>query len=615
MKKITLFFLLLTAGFSYSQVVVENFDGATSPTVNGFEGLGSVSVIADTSPGGALGNVMEIVSSSSGQGWQGAELLFQNNFIDLTSTITVDVDVYSTTPFSMLAKVEDKVNNTAPASAANQSHTGSGWETMTFTFNESLDGTSNANGEYSQIAFFPNWNGAGWNTPPGDFTILVDQISAVLGSAYPVSYDLMEDFDGTAPTLNVFEGMASATIVPDPTPGMALGNVAELVSSSSGQGWQGAELIMQSNFMDLSSNLVVEVDVYSTTAFTILAKVEDKVNNTAPASAAAQSHGGSGWESLSFTFNQGLDGTGTANGEYSQIAFFPNWNGAGWNTPPADLTFYIDEVRSTLGSMIGSIPAPSTAAPIPTDAVNDVLSIYGDTNGYTNWMRDYTFGSDGGEIDLDPSAGVNNARIFNLAAGGYGEGTNPGSVTDVSLATSVKFDYWADSNSTSFYLDLIEEDGSVQEYFYRIGSDGTNPQDEAITTGSWVSVEIPMTFFTNQGFSADKFFQWKIDALSDLLSEFVYIDNLRFVGTGLSTNDVNSSRFTASPNPTSSNWNIASTATITKITVYDILGKQVSISTPNDFQASIDATSLKSGVYFARVESESGSKTLKLIRR
>ncbi|NNC49557.1 MAG: T9SS type A sorting domain-containing protein [Flaviramulus sp.] len=190
MKKITYLFVLLAVSLGYSQQVLqEDFEG-TAPTVNGFEGLGSATVTTD--PQGDI--AFELISAASGQGWQGAELIFQNNLIDLTSDLTVSADVYSTSAFNAFAKVEDKVNSTAPPSASSTAHTGSGWENITWTFNQGIDGTVTANGEYSQIAFFPFWNGAGWDTPVDGFTFYVDNVTAVSGATLGVEDYQLIDF-------------------------------------------------------------------------------------------------------------------------------------------------------------------------------------------------------------------------------------------------------------------------------------------------------------------------------------------------------------------------------------------------------------------------------------
>ncbi|REE07989.1 putative secreted protein (Por secretion system target) [Winogradskyella pacifica] len=82
----------------------------------------------------------------------------------------------------------------------------------------------------------------------------------------------------------------------------------------------------------------------------------------------------------------------------------------------------------------------------------------------------------------------------------------------------------------------------------------------------------------------------------------------------LSTVDFETTAFKVFPNPTKNNWNIESNTTINSITVFDILGKKVSVVKPNATEAVINTSSLKSGVYFARVEGVNGSKSVKLIK-
>ena len=158
MKKITLLFLLLTVSLGFSQTNLEDFE--TPPVdLSGFELLGSATVVANPNPDATNGSatVGELVVDSAGNPWQGANLVMQDNYIDATvpATNTVDVDVYSTAAFTMLARLDDGQGG-AVDSAADVAYTTPGsWQTLTFTFNESLDGTAPSNGEYALIAFFP----------------------------------------------------------------------------------------------------------------------------------------------------------------------------------------------------------------------------------------------------------------------------------------------------------------------------------------------------------------------------------------------------------------------------------------------------------------------------
>jgi hypothetical protein len=120
-------------------------------------------VVADPATGGTNGDVLKIVTSAAGNGWQNAQLFFQGDLLDLTTDDkVVTVDVYSESAFMMLAKTATPSNGGAE-SATDASHTGSGWETLTFDFSDPKDNTPVANDIFGRILFFPQWNGAGWN--------------------------------------------------------------------------------------------------------------------------------------------------------------------------------------------------------------------------------------------------------------------------------------------------------------------------------------------------------------------------------------------------------------------------------------------------------------------
>jgi hypothetical protein len=83
----------------------------------------------------------------------------------------------------------------------------------------------------------------------------------------------------------------------------------------------------------------------------------------------------------------------------------------------------------------------------------------------------------------------------------------------------------------------------------------------------------------------------------------------------LSTNSFEAKTFLVLNNPTSSFWKITTNASfINKITIVDNVGKQIKTINPNQSEATIDATSLTNGIYFAKIDGENSSKTLKLVK-
>lgn len=156
-------------------VVVQDFEDASTFTSEAFEGLAGA--VIEAAPEGSNGNSLKLESVDSGNPWQGAFIVQSETFLDLTSNKTVEVDVYATQTFNLLLKVE----NGGPDAAASQSYTEANtWQTLTFTIDESLDGTAVADGIYDKVVFFPNWNDAdtGFDAP-SNFTVYVDNLKSV----------------------------------------------------------------------------------------------------------------------------------------------------------------------------------------------------------------------------------------------------------------------------------------------------------------------------------------------------------------------------------------------------------------------------------------------------
>lgn len=100
------------------------------------------------------------------------------------------------------------------------------------------------------------------------------------------------------------------------------------------------------------------------------------------------------------------------------------------------------------------------------------------------------------------------------------------------------------------------------------------------------------------------------DAAYDNLGSIVVGPN-----TTLSFGDSTLANFNVYPNPARDNWNIKASNEISKIQLFDMLGKQVLSINPKAMDVQIDASVLPSGLYFAKVSSISGTQNLKLIRR
>jgi hypothetical protein len=94
-----------------------------------------------------------------------------------------------------------------------------------------------------------------------------------------------------------------------------------------------------------------------------------------------------------------------------------------------------------------------------------------------------------------------------------------------------------------------------------------------------------------------------------------YVDDFRLVeGNLLSTNDFAIENFRVYPNPVQDRLNIESASVVSEITVYNVLGKEVLHSSPNEISPSIDMSSLSSGAYLVKVSINGASNTIKILK-
>lgn len=166
---------------------------------------------------------------------------------------------------------------------------------------------------------------------------------------------IIEDFEGIPPQIAADNGLGAVSVVSDPITGGTNSEVLKIVTSSSAPvPWQNAQVFLQDDYIHLiSSNKVVTAEVYSTTAFHMLAKVVDAVGGTiADESATDDYHSGSGWETLTFDFANPKDNTPVAAYIYARILFFPMWNGNGWNANTVTTT-YIDNITALSSATAG----------------------------------------------------------------------------------------------------------------------------------------------------------------------------------------------------------------------------------------------------------------------
>lgn len=191
MKKITLLIFLFTFSLGFSQDQLLGFEpGETGSVGATFGNIGANAVptpIVEDGTGTNTTKVLKIVGNPACEPWQGVNLTL-TSLVNLTTTKTMTMDVFSDSPITFLVKVTGGTGGPA-ISAASASHTGgSTWQTISFTFTTSLDGQPTpANGIYSGFVIHTYWAPGAVSffnptVPTPARTFYVDNIKGPLGT-------------------------------------------------------------------------------------------------------------------------------------------------------------------------------------------------------------------------------------------------------------------------------------------------------------------------------------------------------------------------------------------------------------------------------------------------
>jgi len=131
--------------------------------------------------------VLKIVGNPAGEPWQGINLNLTSP-VNLTTTKTMTMDVFSASAVTFLVKVTGGVGGPAIVAASASHPGGSTWQTISFTFNTPLDGQpAPANGIYNGFVIHTYWapGATGFfnpTVPTPARTFYVDNLRGPLGT-------------------------------------------------------------------------------------------------------------------------------------------------------------------------------------------------------------------------------------------------------------------------------------------------------------------------------------------------------------------------------------------------------------------------------------------------
>lgn len=170
--------------------------------------------------------------------------------------------------------------------------------------------------------------------------------------------------------------------------------------------------------------------------------------------------------------------------------------------------------------------------------------------------------------------------------------------------------YFSDRNINGLYGNLVEDPVALpanQWVHFDVAREGDSlfisRDGNQVGSAYFVDNLSPLST-TTIGYSED--FRYNHDPF--------LLDNVTLTADPVaSVTEMNAFDFVLYPNPATNNLNVSTTEDLVQITVYNAIGKQVLRYSPNSKM--IDISTLRSGLYFVELRSESGVSIERIIKR
>jgi len=250
------------------------------------------------------------------------------------------------------------------------------------------------------------------------------------------------------------------------------------------------------------------------------------------------------------------------------------------------------------------------------------INFEGSTTDYT--VTD--FGGNNSSLVADPTNAANTV-IQTIKTAGAQSWAGTTISTPAGLASAIPIS----ASQSKMYVQVWSPDPGIP-IMLKIETVGTPTQScETLTAtpvvAGWNTLEFdfsnerPGTAALNPSFTFNLvsiFFNFGVtgaNARNSVVAKTYYFDAVSFNTTTLGTDQFEANVFKIFPNPTTSLWNIKAVQDVNTVQVYDVMGKLVINQNPNTKVFTINSQALNSGLYFAKMNFNGGTKTIKLIKK
>jgi hypothetical protein len=580
-KKITLFLSIFACSCANSQSLPINFDGTAVTTSDFIDFDGGVAIVS-ANPFVAGINVSDSVAClirNGGAVYAGSKIALSAN-LDFSVLSKITMKVYTTAPVGTIVKFKLEGAGTNTEMDAFTTTFGA-WETLEWVF----AGTPN---DLNEIVFMFDFGTVGDGTATSTFYF--DDVQQEIGPAAPVPATLPINFETGTVVTSDFIDFAGAGSIVEANPqvnGINLSDSVGRMIRNGGDIYAGSKLLMSST-LDFSTSWHITMKVYTEAPVGTRLKLqlEGGVNNFGVDVLTTVS---GAWE----TYDWNFDG---AENDHDELIFMFDFGSIGDST--ATSTFLFDAIEKIVGP---ALPA-RIAHPLPIDFESSVV-----TTDFAN-----QFGAIG-SVDTNPLVSANNtsATVGKMLRSGGASWAR----TLLGLTDNMDF---STTNYITMKVFTEAPVGTVLKLKVESTTSAAANEKDALTTvsGGWANyfwdftgdppIYDVVTFLFGYGPNNDAgpnstFYFDGIQLIADTttigLESLSKIDGLRCF-----------------PNPAKDHVTITSeNGAIDEIIIYDVVGNEVLLKTPNHNSVTLDVTDLASGVYVARVSAGAEMNTVRFV--
>ncbi|MFK7834483.1 MAG: T9SS type A sorting domain-containing protein [Winogradskyella sp.] len=582
MKKFYTLLFLFATFTSFSQSLPIDFEGdvTTSDFVD-FDG-GIAMVIANPSVSGInTSTTVAQIIRNGGAIFGGSKILLTDN-LNFSVLTKLTMKVYTTAPIGTIVKF--KLEGSGPAVDVDATTTVSGaWETLEWVF----VGTAN---NLNELVFMFDFGNVGDGTATSTFYF--DDIEQIAGPIAPTPLSLPIDFEmGEVDTDFLNYGGATASVIPNPqvdaeNPSTTVGQIVR----DGGEFWAGSKIFLD-NTIDLSTEWQLSMKIYTTAPVGTRVKLELE-NAAGRTNLDYLTTVFGAWETATWNF----DGQAS---DYERIQFLFDFGNVGDGT--ATSIFLFDDVQQEVGP---TIPDP-IATTLPINFETGVV-----TTDFTNFFGAITTVIPNPQIDANnPSATVGQF----VRSGGAG-------FMRSKIALTAPLTNMSNFGTISMKVYTDAPVGTILKFkLENIVPNAFGKEADALTTvsGEWATYTWDLSNADSPIYDVVTL-MLGYNGVNDASANATFLfDDIEIIANTLSTGTdeiLNLEEVNVFPNPAKDIVTISSRVqNIKTISLFNILGTKILELRPNSEEITINVAHFASGIYIARVATDAGTGSLKII--